>query len=70
MTELHNKRGVALRLLDEFKSWHYTRNTGVEQLLISALMKDILIGTEDDVDKLIDNLEKQNSQSLMNKLAS
>jgi hypothetical protein len=71
MTELYKKRGTALRLLDEFKAWHFTCITGDgDKLLICGLTRDILIGTEDDVDQLIENLEKQNSQSLMKKLAS
>jgi hypothetical protein len=70
MTELHKKRGTALRLLDEFKAWNYTRNSLSEQLLISALTRDILTGTEDVVDQLIVEIEKKNSKSLMKKLAS
>jgi hypothetical protein len=70
MTELHNKRGVALKLLDEFKAWNYTRNSLSEQLLISALTRDILTGTEDVVDQLIVEIEKKNSKSLIKKLAS
>jgi hypothetical protein len=70
MTEMHKKRLIALKLLEEFKAWNYTRNTLAEQLLISALTRDIITGTEDDVNRLITNIEKKNSQLLMKKLAS
>ena len=76
MTEIHKKRLIALRLFEEFKSWHWesgqfnSEPNIHNQVIIYALMKDILTGTEDDVDRLIGNLEKQNSQLLMNKLAS
>jgi hypothetical protein len=75
MTELHKKQGIALKLLDEFKSWNgipdSLNDLNVhDRVLFLALTRDILAGPEDDVDQLIENLEKQNHNSLMKKLGT
>jgi hypothetical protein len=73
MTDIHKKRGIALKLLDEFKSWHampdWSGNIH-DQVIIFGLTKDILAGTEAEVDRLIADLEKQNHNSLMKKLGT
>jgi|TARA_R110000851_G_scaffold51669_4_gene122572 hypothetical protein len=71
MTGLCNKRANALKLLEEFKAWHampdWSGNIH-DQVIIFGLTKDILTGTEAEIDRLIVDLEKQNSKSLMKKL--
>jgi hypothetical protein len=75
MTELHKKRGTALKLLEEFKAWQGIPDSLNDpnihkRVVFLALTRDILTGTEDVVDQLIVEIEKKNSKSLMNKLAS
>jgi hypothetical protein len=63
-----NKRGKALALLDEFKEW-YNVNDSVDNLLIlTGLHRDIIRGTEAEVDRLIERMTEKNQQALMKKL--
>ncbi len=65
------KRAQALRLVDEFKEW-YCKQTGElsedEQIVIMGLTRDILRGTESEVDRLTERIDERNQQALMRKL--
>jgi len=65
------KRAQALRLVDEFKEW-YCKQTGElsedEQIVIMGLTRDILRGTESEVDRLTELIDERNQQALMRKL--
>lgn len=65
------KRMTAAGVLCTFAKWHFPgdliQREG-NQLLIAGLARDILRGTEQDVDNLIFHLEERNQQLLMKKL--
>lgn len=64
------KRAEALRQLDEFKKWFMASPPGTgNQLLYLSLARDILRGTEERVDQLIESLAHQNGQALLKKLS-
>jgi|TARA_R110000851_G_C12789686_1_gene536242 hypothetical protein len=73
MTEIHKKQGTALKLLEEFKAWNFPTMesdgpNSAARIILFGLTKDILTGTEAELDRLIVDLEKQNNISLMKKL--
>lgn len=65
------KRAYALRALDEFKEWRTNKvNPQVaEQMVIMGITRDILRGTEEEVDRITANLEEKNQESLLKKLS-
>jgi hypothetical protein len=64
------KRAEALLLLDDFKKWYMESPPGAgNQILYLGLMRDILRGTEDKVDRLIDDLTDRNGRALLKKLS-
>jgi hypothetical protein len=67
---MSKKRAEALRQLDEFRAWYLGNPAGQgNQLLYLGLTRDILRGTEERVDQLIENLTEKNGQALLLKLS-
>jgi len=63
-------RARALDLLDDFREWQSMDATKVgNQIIIIGLQRDILRGTEDELDRLISEMEDRNNQSLMKKMS-
>lgn len=71
IARMMKKRGQALKLLDDFKGWYgnRTHNQVAEQILIMGLTRDILRGTEKEVDRLIEHLEERNQAAFLKKLS-
>jgi len=68
LRRMHNKRGKALALLDEFKEWYAINDSVDHMLILNGLQRDILRGTEDEVDRLIERMTEKNQEALMTKL--
>jgi len=69
-----DKRGKALKLLEEFKSWYMEDCQGNitsndHMIIIVGLMRIAICGTESEVDSLIEGFEARNSQALMKKMS-
>jgi hypothetical protein len=62
------KRGKALALLDEFKEWYAINDSVDHMLILNGLQRDIMRGTEDEVDRLIERITEKNQAALMKKL--
>lgn len=62
------KRGIALKQLDEFKKWNHVGTNQHNMLIIMGLTRDILRGTEDEVDDLINSMSERNQEALMKSL--
>jgi hypothetical protein len=62
------KRGIALRHLDDFKKWNHVGLNQHSMIIIIGLTRDILRGTEDELDDLIDSLSERNQTALMESL--
>lgn len=69
ITRMMSKRSQALKLLDDFKEWHIPEPSSGDQLIVVGLTRDILRGTEDEVDLLIERLEERNQMAFIKKLS-
>ena len=70
LQRMYQKRAEALLLLDDFKKWHMDALVRQgDQILYLGLMRDILRGTEKQVDHLIESLTDRNSKALLKKLS-
>jgi hypothetical protein len=67
---IYEKRKKALQLLEEFKSWTTHPSSTGNSVVLLGLTRDILHGSESEVDYLIENLKAQNHTYLMKKLKS
>ena len=70
LDRMTKKRAEALRQLDDFKAWYLELQPGTgDQILYLGLLRDILRGTEKQVDHLIESLTEKNGQALLKKLS-
>lgn len=69
IARMMRKRGQALKLLEDFKEWYPTNHKQGNMLLIMGLTRDILRGTEEEVDRLIISLENMNQTAFLKKLS-
>ncbi len=71
LSRMLEKRRQAFSHLEEFKEWHGMDKTrSGTQILLLGLYRDIMRGTEEEVDYLIESLQEQNNTALMEKLQS
>lgn len=73
LCRMATKRVDALSLLDDFSKWYGFDTIGktgdpAKNLVIIGLTRDILRGTETEVDDMIDHLTERCEQALMKKL--
>jgi len=73
LLRMAEKRATATQLLKEWGEWHKDihgyQSTG-SQILVLGMLRDIVRGTEKDIDWLIYSLENKNNEALMKKLSS
>lgn len=70
IARMTKKRGAAFEALDEFKKW-YGKRDGVDDMIVFiGLTRDIMRGTEEEVDRLILVLEQRNQEAFFKKLSS
>ena len=68
---IQKKRDVARTSLHEFRKWHNVDNRLEENaLLLFGLLRDIRRESEEEVDRIISELEDRNNQMLLKKLGS
>lgn len=70
LDRMNEKRQRAFALLDEFTEWQGLDKTkSGTQIILIGLNRDIIRGTEKELDDLIANMEERNHQSLMKKMS-
>lgn len=67
-SRIAQKRVEAFKALEEFKKWHLDTSRPNGQLLYVALTRDILQGTEDEIEYLIESLTDRNLRAFERKL--
>lgn len=65
---MNAKRARAIEILQEFKKWYNLKDSTDNMLILSGLYRDIMRGTETEVDRIIERMEEKNQQALMQKL--
>lgn len=65
---MNAKRAQAIEILQEFKKWYNLKDSTDNMLILSGLYRDIMRGTETEVDRIIERMEEKNQQALMQKL--
>ena len=73
LSRMAEKRAQATSLLREWREWHkdiHGYQSTVTDILVLGMLRDIVRGTEKDVDWLIFSLDDQNNKALMEKLGS
>lgn len=69
IARMMQKRGQALKLLEDFKEWYADSPNLGSMIVIAGLTRDILRGTEEEVDRLIVSLEDRNQAAFLKKLS-
>ena len=69
LLRMAGKRRIAMQKLREFKEWQQVRENDTSfDIVMIGLLRDIIRGTEDELDWLIKSLQQRNETSLMKKL--
>lgn len=70
MRRMAEKRSHASELLEDFREWYGLENVDDSHVavIVFGLYRDIMRGTESELNRLIENLEERNSRALMKKL--
>jgi len=66
---LISKRSDALDKLNKFKDWYLSSMNKHDSVILWGLKRDILCGTEDEIDKLMADLDIQNQNALFKKMS-
>lgn len=66
--KMNAKREQAIKILHDFKKWYDLKDSTDNMLVYIGLHRDIMHGTEAEVDRLIERMEEKNQQALMQKL--
>lgn len=73
LARMAEKRSRGLSLLEDFKKWYHLdpiMNLAGDGILVVGLTRDILRGTESEIDRLTMHLEEKCQQALLKKMAT